>query len=111
MGSSSSKSSIRTSRVAEYTADERARAQAMAAEINAMRRRGQVVKVPVQVDLFDLFRVVGCLQLAWRHPELTDDQRVAIEGFTAQLQLAFDPDETPELCRTLEQGWHREYDR
>jgi hypothetical protein len=95
----------------QYTAEELERAQAMAAEVNAMRQRGEKRTIQVQVDLFDLFRVIGCLQLAWRHPNLSDEQRVAIEGFTAQLELAFDADETPELCRTLEQGWHREYDR
>lgn len=84
----------------------------MAAEVQALRARtGGVQTLKLDVDLFDLFRVIGSLQLAWRHPGLDDPQREAIERFTRQLQGAFDADDCPALAETLEQGWHREYDR
>ena len=83
----------------------------MAAEVQAMRRRGERVTIRFDADLIELFRVIGALQLAWRHPTLEHETRAAIEHFGAELQLAFDADEAPELARTLEQGWHREFDR
>lgn len=91
----------------QYTAEERERAMRMAAEVNAMRRQPALA---LTVDIFDLFRVIGSLQLAWRHPSLDDEQRAAIERFARQLQAAFAAD-CPETARTLEQGWHREFDR
>lgn len=94
----------------QYTAEERERAMAMAREVDAMRRRGHL-PIALDVDIFDLFRVIGSLQLAWRHPNLDDEQRGAIERFARQLQHAFDAAECPETARTLEQGWHREFDR
>lgn len=83
----------------------------MAVEVNEMRRRGASIPLRFDVDLFDLFRVIGSLQLAWRHPGLDQEQRDAIERFARQLQGAFDASEAPALAETLEQGWHREYDR
>lgn len=82
----------------------------MAAEVDKMRRRGHL-PIALDVDIFDLFRVIGSLQLAWRHPELDTEQRASIERFARQLMDAFDPAECPETARTLEQGWSREFDR
>lgn len=92
--------------------EERLRAQLMAEEINAVRRRqGSPVTLRVDIELFDLFRVIGALQLAWRHPGLDEEQRAAIEGFARQLTQSFEGPDTPQLALTLQQGWQREYDR
>lgn len=82
----------------------------MAAEV-LRARTGGVQTLKLDVDLFDLFRVIGSLQLAWRHPGLEAEQRDAIERFARKLQSAFDAEECPALAETLEQGWHREFDR
>ena len=94
----------------QYTAEERERAMRMAAEVNTMRRRGSL-PMRLEVDVFDLFRAIGALQLAWRHSGLDVEQRDGIERFARQLQGAFDAADCPETARTLEQGWHREFDR
>jgi hypothetical protein len=94
----------------EYTAEEQERAQLMAAEIRAMGDRAPQT-FRLEATVFDLFRIVGTLQLAWRHPGLDDRQREVIERFARQLQEQMTTPETPEIARTLEQGWHREYDR
>lgn len=94
----------------QYTAEERERARRMALEVQEMRLRPPLT-VRVDIDAFDLFRVIGSLQLAWRHPGMTDDTRGAVERFTRQLQGAFPADEAPETARTLEQGWSTEFDR
>ena len=92
----------------DWTAEERLRAQLMAEEIKSLRGRGPI---QVKVDQFAAFQLVGVLQLAWRHPQLSDMQRETIEDFGRQLQAAFDGSAVPQLALTLEQGWHREYDR
>ena len=92
----------------EWTPEERLRAQLMAEEIKKLRGRGPI---RVDIDQFAAFQLVGVLQLSWRHPGLSDEQRSTIEDFGRQLQRAFDGPDTPQLALTLEQGWHREYDR
>jgi hypothetical protein len=94
----------------QYTDEEMARAQRMAAEIRAAGTR-MPQTFHVEATLFDLFRIVGTLQLAWRHPALDDRQREVIERFARQLQEQMTTPETPEIALTLEQGWRREYDR
>jgi len=88
--------------------EEDLRAQLMATEIRNIRGRGPI---EVKVDQFAAFQLVGVLQLAWRHPGLSDDMRDTIEQFGRGLQRAFDGPDTPQLALTLEQGWHREFDR
>lgn len=88
--------------------EETMRAQLMAAEIRNIRARGPI---NVKVDQFAAFQLVGALQVAWRHPGLSDDMRDTIEQFGRGLQQAFDGPETPQLALTLEQGWNREFDR
>jgi hypothetical protein len=92
---------------AEWTTEETLRAQLMAEEIKVLRERGPIC---IEVYPFIAFRLIGMLQLAWRHPGLSDDQRDAAEVFARGLQVAFDGPDTPQLALTLEQGWHREYD-
>lgn len=89
---------------------EHERARRMADELRALNQAGSRV-VRVEATLFDLFRIVGYLQLAWRHPGLDQDQRDTIERFARQLQDVLTSGETPELSLVLEQGWSREYDR
>ena len=84
------------------------RAQLMAKELQLVRGRGAI---HLQLDQLAAFQLVGCLQLAWRHPELSDSLRTTIWNFGRQLQSAFDGPETPQVALTLEQGWHREFDR
>jgi hypothetical protein len=95
----------------QYTAEEMARAQRMADEIKRVMRRGQLETFRVEATVFDLFRIIGALQLAWRHPGLDDHMRDVLERFARQLQEQMSTPDTPEIARTLEQGWHREYDR
>jgi hypothetical protein len=95
-----------------YTVEERLRAQLMAEEIKAIASSGSPRRgFRVEATVFDLFIVIGTLQLAWRHPGLNDRQREAIERFARQLQEQMSTPETPQIALTLEQGWHREYDR
>jgi hypothetical protein len=95
----------------EYTDEEMVRAQLMAEEIKGIMRRGEPEVFRVEATVFDLFRIVGTLQLAWRHPGLDDRQREVIERFARQLQAQMTTPETPQIALTLEQGWHREFDR
>ena len=92
----------------DWTTEERLRAQLMAEEIKGLRGRGPIT---VKVDQFAAFILVGLLQLSWRHPGLSDEQRKTVKDFGHQLQRAFDGADTPQLALTLEQGWHREFDR
>lgn len=94
----------------QYTPEEMQRAERMAAEIRAMNQ-GTPQTFRVEATVFDLFRIVGTLQLAWRHPGLDDRQRDVIERFARQLQEQMTSPETPEIALVLEQGWNREYDR
>lgn len=90
------------------TTEEQMRARLMAAEIEGLRGRGPI---RVKVDQFAGFQLIGALQLAWRHPGLSENQRITIEEFGRGLQRAYDGPDTPQLALTLEQGWHREFDR
>lgn len=92
----------------DWTTEERLRVQLMAKEIEGLRSRGPIT---LKVDQFAAFQLVGLLQLAWRHPGLSTVQRTTLEEFGRQLQRAFDGPDTPQLALTLEQGWHREFDR
>lgn len=92
----------------EWSTEEMLRAQLMAEEIKRLYRRGSI---RVDVDQFVAFQLVGALQLAWRHPGLSDTQRTTIENFGRGLQAAFVGPDTPQLALTLEQGWRPEYDR
>jgi hypothetical protein len=80
----------------------------MAEELKRLRQRGPI---PVEIDQFAGFQLIGALQLAWRHPDLSDMQRKTIESFGRGLQSFYDTPLTPQLALTLEQGWHREFDR
>lgn len=84
------------------------RAQLMAQEIKLLRTRGPI---EVHVEQFAAFQLIASLQLAWRHPNLSDSMRTTIYEFGRQLQVAFDGPDTPQIALTLEQGWRREYDR
>lgn len=95
-----------------FTQDEMERAKRMAFELrNLDRTRDAHNVVRVELSLFDIFRVIGGLQLATRHPTLPPTVKAALESFARQLQREFDTPETQELARTLEQGWHTEFDR
>jgi len=84
------------------------RAVEMAEEIVRLRGLGPIT---VKIDAFDGFVLVACLQLAWRHPGLSDQQRKTIEDFGRGLQRAYNSFEVPQIALTLEQGWRREFDR
>ena len=90
------------------TTEDSVRAAIMAEELKRLRDLGPV---HVQVDPFDAFVLIAALQLAWRHPELSDRQRSTIERFGRGLQAAFKDYDVPQIALTLEQGWRREYDR
>jgi hypothetical protein len=92
----------------DWTTEETLRAQLMAEEIKSLRGRGPI---HVEVDQLAAFQLIGVLQLAWRHPGLSDELRQTIEEFGRGLQRAYDGPETPQLALTIEQGWHREFDR
>jgi hypothetical protein len=84
------------------------RAQLMAKELEGLRDRGPI---NLKVDQFAAFQLIGCLQLAWRHPQLDDHMRRTIEKLGREMQKAFSGPDTPQIALTLEQGWQREYDR
>ena len=90
------------------TTEEWLRAQLMAEEIKGLRGRGPIT---VKIDHFAAFQLIGVLQLVWRHPGLSDELRTMVDEFGHGLQRAFDGPDTPQLALTLEQGWHREFDR
>ena len=73
-----------------------------------LRGRGPI---HLQVDQFAAFQLVGVLQFAWRNPALSESMRQTIESLGRKLQGAFSEADTPQIALTLEQGWHREYDR
>ncbi len=95
-------------------ADARARlyaidARDMAEEIKLLQRKYRDA-VPLTIKPFEAYVLLACLQLAWRHPNLSDTQRQIVEGFGRQLQPIFDQPDTPLLHLTAEMGWVREMD-
>lgn len=62
------------------------------------------------VEPFDAYVLLGCLQFAWRNPQLSAAQKRIIESFGRQLQRVFDRPETPLLQLTSELGWRIEFD-
>ena len=90
------------------TTEDTLRAQLMAAEILNLRGRGPI---RVEIEQFAAFQLIGALQLAWRNPGLSDNLSNTIESFGRGLGQAFEGPDTPQLAITLEQGWHREFDR
>ena len=68
-------------------------------------------RIELCIDQVAAFQLIGALQLAWRHPRLSERIKDTIWKFGHQLSAAFDADDVPEVARTLEQGWQREFDR
>jgi hypothetical protein len=70
-------------------------------------RDGTAQKAEVRIGPFTAFVAIGALQLAWRHPEMTQHNRDAIEHLARQLQVLF----SGEMADLLEQGWDTSLDR
>ena len=71
----------------------------------AEERKG--VRHHVAIGPFTAFCVIGALQLAWRHPDLSDGATsTAIRGLGEQLTTLFDPTTQALLVK----GWDRRYD-
>ena len=65
--------------------------------------------VALSISVADLWIVVTTLQLAWRHPGLSQPMKQQIEDFTRQIStplLLLHP----EMRNLLEKGWQEEHD-
>lgn len=82
----------------------------LAEEIKLLQRKYHGA-VALLIKPFEAYVLMASLQVAWRHPNLSDAQRQIIEGFGRQLQAIFDQPDTPLLHLTSEMGWVREMDR
>jgi hypothetical protein len=80
-------------------------AKAMGEELRELHKRGDVT---LKIKGVDAFALMACLQLAWRHPQLDQRQKLMIETFARQLQSAFN--DYPTLCRVSEMGWNTVHD-
>jgi hypothetical protein len=72
----------------------------MAAEFKAAENE----PIPIAYDAFQAFQLLGCLQLAWRHPHLNQNQKQLIEWFGRRMQEAI-KETCPTGARVAEMGW------
>jgi hypothetical protein len=94
-----------TERDLEWARDERLALPILAA---AFKRWKEQPPIDFRASRVDAFTLMGCLQLAWRHPDLSEAQHAIIEGFGRQIQGALA--ESPELDDLMEAGWRRDFD-
>lgn len=77
--------------------------QVLAALADLLRaeRAGVAEPAVIRVGPFTAFNLLAVIQLAWRHPSLTPDQRQICEQIGRPLQVLFGPP----LAAALERGW------
>lgn len=80
--------------------DEEARLELIAAELVKVNARG-----PIRLEMNgqDAFALVALLQLAWRHPGLSQKQRRMIQAIVRSVQELVG--DAPELERIILDGW------
>jgi hypothetical protein len=66
----------------------------------------------LEIEPQDVFVLISLVQLAWRHPGLTEDQKAAAVRVGRRLQGRFSslPVSCPALVAMSEMGWLRDFD-
>ncbi len=79
---------------------------AMAREMEMLADQGPVgFTIPPE----NLYTLLALLQLAWRHPGLSQRQKDLVESFAQQFASVFA--DYPTLRASLEMGWHQQLDQ
>lgn len=86
-------------------AQEREMIDALAAEMKQLMEQGPIA---TEVDAITAFQLIGLLQLALRHPELPESQKVRAREFIQSISQIFPPDSV--TAQIIEMGWHPEKD-
>lgn len=72
---------------------------------------GETVLLQMNILPRDAWILVGFLQMAWRHTDLSDEMKKTVETFGRQIQEAICAlSSNPVLHEAIEMGWHTEFD-
>lgn len=77
------------------------------AELAQLEQSGDYEPAPVLLGPFTAYILIGVLQLAWRHPELSATHKQIIESIARPLSKLFGPP----LSDSIELGWDPAYDQ
>jgi hypothetical protein len=77
------------------------------AELARLEQSGNYERAPILIGPFSAYILIAVLQLAWRHPDLSDTHKSIIEQIAKQLQPLFGPP----LDASIELGWRTEFDQ
>lgn len=80
--------------------------QAFIAEMTAIHALGPI---EVAIDATSAFGLIGLIQLAMRHPKLTDHHQETARSFIDRLSVIFPPDSLP--YKFIQQGYNPEFDK
>jgi hypothetical protein len=76
------------------------------AQLYKAEQAGTAAPAEIRIGPFTAFNLLAVIQLAWRHPNLTPDQRQICEQIGRPLQVLFGPP----LAEALERGWDVDQD-
>lgn len=77
------------------------------AELARIEKSGDYEPAPVLLGPFTAYTLIGVLQLAWRHPDLSPRHKQMIEDIARPLSKLFGPP----LSESIELGWNPDYDQ
>lgn len=86
--------------------EERQAIEALGREMNQIQAKGPIV---LEVDAVSAFGLIGLIQLAMRHPHLTEHHRETGRSFVERLSVIFPPGSV--AYKLIQQGYQPEHDK